>query len=862
MRHCLHVIPVVLLSLVLFQPQTVAAEPLEYYLPADTEYDPSIPTPEAYLGFQIGDWHISHERLVGYMHELAQTSDRVQLQRYASSYENRPLILLTITSPENHENLPHLKKQHLKLSDPQQSAGLSLQQMPAVLYMGYSIHGNEASGSNAAPMVAYWLAAAMGEQVEGLLRETIILLDPSFNPDGLSRFTHWANMHRGRQPIGDPAHREHTEAWPRGRFNHYWFDLNRDWLLAQHPESQGRLDMFHAWKPNVLTDHHEMQSHRTFFFQPGIPSRNNPLTPARTFELTAAIAEYHAAALDRLGSLYYTKESYDDFYAGKGSTYPDLNGTIGILFEQASVRGHVQENPHGDRTFAAAVRNQVATSMSTLKATRQLRIDLLEHQRDFYTTALSQADKLPVKGYVFGADDDAARLNHFLQLLHAHQIEIHQLTRRIEVGDATFSPGQAWVVPLRQPQQRLVRALFERRTSFQDSVFYDVSTWTMPLAFDLPHAELKGRAWKQDLVGTPVAAQPFPMGKLDSDSKTYAYAFSWKDYYAPRALYRLLDADIRAYVATRSFVGSTNSGERAFDFGTIIIPLGTQHAPADSIRATLQAAASEGGLHIHAVQTGLTSAGINLGSPRSLALEKPEIALVVGDGVSPTPAGEIWHLLDQRYHLPVSLVEQKHLRAADLERYTTIIAVSGRYGADAEPLKDWVRDGGTLVLTGSAVKWAIEDSLVHVDLIEADPDSTFEPRAYASLDQDRGGQHIGGAIFSAEVDHTHPLGFGYDGGPLPVFHRGTVFMAPADNSYGTPLRYSTEPLLSGYISDTHAPLIEGAASVIVTAVGKGRVVLVADELAFRAFWFGTNKIIANAVFFGALVDRAAAVIER
>ncbi|MEC8930099.1 MAG: zinc carboxypeptidase, partial [Candidatus Latescibacterota bacterium] len=187
---------------------------------------------------------------------------------------------------------------------------------------------------------------------------------------------------------------------------------------------------------------------------------------------------------------------------------------------------------------------------------------------------------------------------------------------------------------------------------------------------------------------------------------------------------------------------------------------------------------------------------------------------------------------------------------------------SGRYGADAEPLKDWVRDGGTLVLTGSAVKWAIEDSLVHVDLIEADPDSTFEPRAYASLDQDRGAQHIGGAIFSAEVDHTHPLGFGYDGGPLPVFHRGTVFMAPADNSYGTPLRYSTEPLLSGYISDTHAPLIEGAASVIVTAVGKGRVVLVADELAFRAFWFGTNKIIANAVFFGALVDRAAAVIER
>ena len=367
------------------------------------------------------------------------------------------------------------------------------------------------------------------------MRDAVILLDPSYNPDGLSRFTHWANMHRGRQLVADPAHREHTEAWPQGRYNHYWFDLNRDWLLVQHPESQGRLEVFHAWKPNVLTDHHEMQSHRTFFFQPGIPSRNNPLTPARTFELTAQIAEYHAAALDQLGSLYYTKESFDDFYVGKGSTYPDINGTIGILFEQASVRGHLQQNPHGERTFAFAVRNQVATSLSTLAAVRQLRVELLTHQRDFYTTALTEADELQVKGYVFGADDDAARLHHFMQLLHTHRIQVHELTRSIDAGGDTFTPSKAWVVPVRQPQQRLVRALFERRTSFSDSVFYDVSTWTMPLAFDLPYAELKGRAWRQDLAGNQVKAGAFPQGELDTSANPYAYAFSWKDYYAPRA---------------------------------------------------------------------------------------------------------------------------------------------------------------------------------------------------------------------------------------------------------------------------------------------------------------------------------------
>lgn len=853
---------IALLGLVTLGTPALGGVSLDYYLPADTEFDEGIPTPEEFLGYQIGEWHVSHDQLVAYVRELARTSDRVRIEEYARSHEKRPLVVLTITSPENHDRLQQIQQQHLTLSDPSASATAPLEQMPVVAYMGYSIHGNEASGSNAAPLVAYWLAAAQGDQVEGLLRDAVILLDPSYNPDGLSRFTHWANMHRGRQLVADPAHREHTEAWPKGRFNHYWFDLNRDWLLVQHPESQGRLEVFHAWKPNVLTDHHEMQSHRTFFFQPGIPSRNNPLTPKRTFELTAQIAEYHAAALDQLGSLYYTKESFDDFYVGKGSTYPDINGTIGILFEQASVRGHLRQNPHGERTFAFAVRNQVATSLSTLAAVRQLRVELLTHQRDFYTTALTEADELQVKGYVFGADDDAARLHHFTQLLHTHRIQVHELTRSIDAGGDTFTPGKAWVVPLRQPQQRLVRALFERRTSFADSVFYDVSTWTMPLAFDLPYAELKGRAWRQDLAGDQVKATAFPQGELEASANPYAYAFSWKDYYAPRALYKLLDGDTRAYVATRPFVAQTKVGEQSFDYGTIIIPVGAQKAGAASIRALLGEIAAQDGLRIHALATGLTSSGINLGSPRSVPLVKPDVALVVGDGVNPVAAGEMWHLFDQRYHMPVSLVEQRHLGSADLTRYTTIIAVSGRYGQDAEPLKQWVADGGTLVLTGSAVRWAVKDSLVQVDLIEAAPDSVFAPRPYAMLDQDRGAQVIGGAIFSADVDYTHPLGFGYGPDPLPVLRRGGLFFRPADNPYATPVRYSADALLSGYISPANAELLAGSAGVVVVAVGKGRVVLIADELAFRAFWFGTNKLIANAVFFAPIVDHAAASIKR
>ena len=258
--------------------------------------------------------------MVGYLEAVARVSDRVRLEEYASSYEHRTLVVLTVTSPDNQRNLEQIRTEHLRLSEPSVSDSLDLEQMPAVVWMGYSIHGNEASGSNSVPVVVYHLAAAQDKQIEGMLDRTVILIDPSFNPDGLGRFAQWANSHRGKRLVGDPLHREHVEVWPKGRTNHYWFDLNRDWLPSQHPESKGRIRLFHRWKPNVLTDHHEMGTDRTYFFQPGVPSRNNPLTPKSTYDLTRKMAAYHAKALNKIGSLYYTKEGFDDFYAGKGST--------------------------------------------------------------------------------------------------------------------------------------------------------------------------------------------------------------------------------------------------------------------------------------------------------------------------------------------------------------------------------------------------------------------------------------------------------------------------------------------------------------------------------------------------------------
>ncbi|MEL6924743.1 MAG: M14 family zinc carboxypeptidase, partial [Bacteroidota bacterium] len=230
---------------------------LDYYLPA-LSYKTNVPTPEAFLGYQVGEWHVSHDQLVMYMRELARVSDRITIEEYARSYENRPLYLLTITSPENHQNLEQIREDHIALSDPSKSRSTEVDNQLSVIYQGFSIHGNEPSGSNAALLVAYYLAAAEGAEIEAQLQNTVILLDPSFNPDGLHRFSTWANMHKNKNITSDPNDREYDESWPRGRTNHYWFDLNRDWLLVQHPESRGRIKNFHKWKPNILTDHHEM----------------------------------------------------------------------------------------------------------------------------------------------------------------------------------------------------------------------------------------------------------------------------------------------------------------------------------------------------------------------------------------------------------------------------------------------------------------------------------------------------------------------------------------------------------------------------------------------------------------------------
>lgn len=831
-------------------------KPLSYFLPK-MEYDPSIPTPEQHFGFAAGKWHLTHDQLLDYVRTVDALSDRIQVEEIGRTFEDRPLVVCYISSPSNQAGLEKIRQDRQDLSTMKKN----LEDMPVVVYQGFSIHGDEASGSNAVPLLLYYLVAAQGQEVLDMLERMVILLDPCFNPDGMQRFSAWVNSNKSNTLVSDPQNRELNQPWPGGRTNHYWFDLNRDWLPAQQPESKARLRVFQDWRPNVLTDHHEMGPNSSFFFQPGVPERTNPLTPARNQELTEKIGRYHAEALDAIGSLYFSKENFDDYFYGKGSTYPDLNGGIGILFEQAGLEGHLRETDNGVLPFSFAIRNQVLTALSTLKAARELRSELLEYQLEFYLQAQVKARQGLEKAWVFSAPGDPGRARAFIDLLLRHRIQVLEVEDTIKADGLVFEPGASWQVPLEQAQYMVIRTIFESATEFRDSLFYDISAWTLPLAFDLQYTRLDKNEWKPRMDDRALAVAP-KLPQIQVEYSPYAYLFSWSDYYAPKALYLIQQKGLRVKVATEPF---TDSRGRSYERGAILIPVQNQaHSPA-VLHEWLQKVAQESGVGIQAVKTGLNEPGIDLGSDRFKPLDMPRTALLTGSGVNSNEAGEIWHLFDQRYGMPLVQLDMSNLGGSDLSKYNALILADGSYeglstGA-VQKIKQWVQEGGTLVAIKNAAKWAAGQQLAAVSFYPAsEMDTTGGPKPYAGLDEEQGARALRGAIFSGKMDLSHPLGYGYADASLPLFRNSSLFFKPAKNPYATPLVYDSDAPLSGYMNDIHKNSLKGSAGIVVSGLGRGRVICMAQDPCFRAFWYGTNKLMANAVFFGGVIDGRA--VER
>ena len=807
-----------------------------------------VPAPEQVLGFPVGEWHARHDQIQRYFEVLAAQSPRAELEVIGSSHEQRPLLQLVVSAPENLARLEQIRSQHL--AQVWGSRAVS-DDSPVIIWLGYGVHGNEPSAANAALVLAHYLAASNSPEVQQWLRQAVILIQPSMNPDGHDRFALWANMHRGKTPVADPQHREHIEPWPNGRPNHYWFDLNRDWLLLQHPESQARIAQFHKWQPNVVGDFHEMGTNSSYFFQPGIPSRNYPLTPERNFELTRILAGFHAQAFDQRGQLYYTEESFDDFYVGKGSTYPDVTGSVGILFEQASSRGHAQESINGLLTFAATIKNQFDASLSTIRGSVANRQALLSYQQEFFQSAAQQARAERTKGYILTESQDRSRLEALLQLLSQHQIAVYPLTADWQYEQSTFRAGQSYYVPLQQTQYRLLKAAFSTEKSFNDNTFYDVSAWTLPYAYNIDFVAVNrepGRAAAEQ----PWQAQPRARSQT-MQAGGYAYVLGWQDQLSPVMLQAMLEEGLIVRAALGDFTGSTPQGSRSFRAGAMVVAAGLQQHADWFFR--LQRLQERFNLPVHTLTTGLTSRGSDLGSHNFTPVRLPQVLVLAGPGVNSTEAGELWYNLERLAGISPSMAEPDRLSRLNLSRYTHILLPDGDYRSWKESeitkLRQWVQQGGVLWGQKRGAAWLVDAKLLQAGVWTVQDMNQLIPHhdlRYADREKLGGQQRIAGAIFSAELDLSHPLTFGIPRRDLPLFKNSTLLLQPSQAPFVNVATYSAQPHLAGYAAAEFIPRIAQGAALVAHNLGQGRVIGMSDNPVFRGYFKGSSRLLINALY--------------
>jgi hypothetical protein len=808
----------------------------DYFTKTYAPFEAGIPSPEQYLGYAIGEYHTRHDRMVAYMAELARVSDRAKLIEYGKTHEGRPLVMLVIGRPDRLSKLDEIQKAQWESAQLKSTTT----ELPLIINLAYNVHGNEPSGGEAALLSAYTLVASNHPSVKKYRDKALVFLDPTINPDGRDRHTQWANSYRANALVSDPQDAEHQEAWPRGRTNHYWFDLNRDWLLGIHPESRGKLTWYHQWYPQVVTDFHEMGTQSTYFFEPmkDIGSLD-PIMPKENYEdLNDLFGEYFASALDSIGSFYFTREVFDGTYPGYGSSYPDLQGGLGLLFEQASSRGHVQETKYGKITFPFTIRNQYVSAMTTVKASVENEALLKSYQKRFFESALKGWLKSKIRGYYISDQGDRNRFKAFADKLLLHKIKF-------------YKSGNGYVVPTAQNQHRMVQTFFETYSKYRDSVYYDASAWSVANFYHIPYSPQKALNLQEEITSLeqlPVAPAP--------QKANYAYLIDYQDYNANAALYYLQSKGLVLSSAFKGFSANTTQGLIQFKPGTLQLSVPRQKHNADQVYTWVKEAWEKYKVPIYAARSGYTPSGIDFGSRHFRTLDKPKTALLIGEGTNSYEAGEVWHLMDTRVHMPVSKLRLAQFKRMDLSKYNTLVMVSGRYSldkTDQDRIKAWVSQGNTLITIGAASSWAIDRKLVKEAKTKGKKaDSTVAKRLpYIDASEIEGKEEVGGIILRAALDLTHPLGFGYNSPTIPVYKNNEVWIKPSKNAYSTVAKYTANPHIDGYITQKNMEeYVKPSASLLVSPIGRGRVVLFADNPNFRGSWYGTNRLFMNALFLG------------
>ena len=812
----------------------------DYFLENNGPYNENIQSPEEFLGYEIGFEHTRHDLIVSYLNYLSNSSKKAEIIKYGESHEGRDLIMLTVSSTNNLSNLDKIKQEHLKYTEPTSNLEVN-KNLPVIINLGYGVHGNEPSSAEAAMLAAYTLVASENIKIKRLIENSVVFIDPTINPDGRDRHSQWANQYKSINLVADSNDAEHNEMWPKGRTNHYWFDLNRDWLLAINPESRGKLKWYHSWYPNVVTDFHEMGTNSNYFFEP--MKRNaslKPLIPDENYSVLSPIfAEYYVKALDSIGSFYYTKESFDETYPGYGSSYPDVQGAVAILFEQASSRGHLQETNYGTMSFGFTIRNQYLSSIATVEAAVDNKDLLRDYQRRFFNSSVNEFKDEKIKAYEFGDMYDQNRNKAFIDKLLMHKIKVYN------------SKGK-FVVPVNQGQSRMVKNFFETHSKYVDSVYYDASAWSVSNIYNMKSKKLKSFFGESEIKSTENFIKNIKVNKSN-----YAYILDWDDYNAAAALNLLQKNEIITYSAFKPFSVKVNRTKsiKKFNYGSVLIPVSKQNISSEKLFSIVKEMQEKYDVPVYNSESGYSINGIDLGS-NNFRINKPvKVAMLIGEGVNSYEAGEVWHLLDTRIGMPLTKIRLDQFSRISLDKYTTLVMVSGSYdqldNKQIDKIKNWIEDGNTLITIAKGSSWAIDSDLINETLVKSINDTTYSRKRYVDASEHIGRERIGGIILNADLDLTHPLAFGYHDKSIPVYKNNNVFINKTKDDYSSVAIYSEDFHIDGYISELNRKeYIPGAASLIVSNVGSGRVIVFADNPNFRGTWYGTNKLFLNAIFLG------------
>jgi len=837
----------------------------------DLSVNGSIPTPAEHLGYELGAEFTLYAHSVDYFRALAEASPRVEFNQYGETYEGRPLINLVISSEENINNLEEIRTNHLELLTASESEAKSIiNETPVFTSFSYNIHGNEASSTEAAMQVAYRMAAANDAETREVLENSVIIMFICINPDGRDRYIYWYKGMRRNVPGVEPTDLEHYAPWPNGRTNHYWFDLNRDWIWGIHPESRGHTAEYQRWMPQVHVDYHEQGYNSNYFTMPGTTPRNMQL-PDDYEALSDTFGMANVRAFDQNRLNYFTRQAFDFFYPGYGSSYPSVMGAIGMLTEQGGIGAGlaVETNDGYKLTLRQRVFDHYTTSVATIKKSAERRQDLLRYS---YESWQPERSKVDTKGYFIPANQTYTP--DVINMLLRQGVAVGRTTSETVLPDGVnmrdgkrgrrVLPEGTYVVSTDQPRSLFITGIMERNMEIEDSVMYDMATWSAPLAYNLDCYTTSGRFTPN----TEEVTEPLTVaaGLTNADAQ-YAYVIEWSQRNAPKALAMLWDKEYRVRAAEEPF----SDGERTYGEGTLVILRGRNLDKDDRIVDDLQSIAEEAGVDIVGYESGRMSGGWDLASSSNRPVKQPKVALMVEPPFDTYTCGQLYFLFDQETHLPVERIRTSILQqtampkfgrrygGADLLDYDVLILPDGGNGLrqlfqkeQLAELKAWVQSGGVLIANEGAAGFFTKDQSEFTDVeLKESPEDSSEVAKYLPFNERRdyyGKKRIPGSALTAKLDTTHPLAYGMNP-ELYSLKFGNTGMKPSTDleTVGHYAKDKDNLLVAGYASDENLEHLAGTTFAGVVNMGRGKVVFLADNTQYRMFWRGPSRLMQNAV---------------